>query len=271
MHLQQKRNGPLPHHRQRPENLERKIMTKYRRYHATFKLPNRLVLDDRLSFSARRLGAVFYCRCNALGCCRASLAALARLAKLSVTTVRNALVELSDAGYIAYINTYRYDERIGRVVYAANMYQCLVPVSGDFTLVPRAVFDARIPSSAFVVALYLYLQAGNGTRCFPSLRKIRRDIGAGIATVCRAVKALGRSIYTLHCKRANRSFSNNSYHILFAGSVRESNVLADGTDQRQQLVESAPFPCLKYIAKRVCNQLFSWLRGAFKIGKLIET
>lgn len=241
-------------------------MSKFRRFHATFKLPNQLILDDRLSFSARRLGAVLYSRRNALGCCRKSLTTLAKLSRLSVTTVRKALAELSDTGHIAYINTYRYDERIQRVVYAVSVYQCLVPVSKDFTLIPWAVFDTEMQSSAFVAALYLYLQAGNGTRSFPSLRQICRDIGAGIATVCRAIKTLGRLIYVLHCKRVNRAFSNNSYHILFPASACGGDVSSGGTDQ--QLLGSAPFPCLKYIAQQVCVQLFSWLRGTFKIDKL---
>lgn len=193
-------------------------MSNSRRFHATFKLPNQLITDASLSFSARRLGAVLYSRRNAFGFCRKSLATLASLSKLSVTTTRKAISELSDAGYIAHLNTYRYNERLGRMVYAASIYQCLLPVSRDFTLIPWAIFDASMRSSAFVAALYLYLQTGNTARSHPSLRAVCRGIGASIATVCRAVKALGivRLFLALRCRKVNRAFSSNSYHILFA-------------------------------------------------------
>jgi len=88
-------------------------MSNFRRFHATFKLPNQLTTDASLSFSARRLGAVLYSRRNAFGFCQKSLATLASLSKLSVTTARKVISELSDAGYI---DTYRYNERLGRMV-----------------------------------------------------------------------------------------------------------------------------------------------------------
>ncbi len=104
-------------------------MSKYRRSHAAFKLPNELILDASLSFSARRLGAVLHSCRNPFGCCRKSLDTLAALVGMSVTTARKAISELSDAGYIAHINTYRYNERLGRMVYAVGVYQCLLSVS----------------------------------------------------------------------------------------------------------------------------------------------
>lgn len=189
-------------------------MSKYRRSHAAFKLPNELILDASLSFSARRLGVVLYSRRNPFGGCRKSLATLAALAGMSVTTAQKAISELSDAGYIAHINTYRYDERFGRMVYAVGVYQCLLPVSKGFTLIPWSIFDTPMKSSVFVVALYLYIQAWNSTHSHPSLRAICRDIGAGITTVCRAVKALDfvRLFLAMRCQKKNRSFSSNSYH-----------------------------------------------------------
>jgi len=86
-------------------------MSNSRRFHATFKLPNQLITDASISFSARRLGAVLYSRRNAFGFCRkSSLATLASLSKLSVTTARKAISELSDAGYVAHLNTYRHND-----------------------------------------------------------------------------------------------------------------------------------------------------------------
>ena len=246
-------------------------MSKYRRSHAAFKLPNELVLDTSLSFSARRLGAVLYSRRNPFGGCRKSMATLATLAGMSVTTARKAISELSDAGYIAHINTYRYDERLGRMVYAVGVYQCLLPVSKGFTLIPWSIFDTPMKSSVFVAALYLYLQTGNSTRSHPSLRAICRDIGAGIATVCRAVKALGfvRLFLAMRCRKKNRAFSSNSYHVLFTVHGG-ADVPASSSDCRPkpQLIGSAPFPYPKYTVRSLWLKVFSAFKGALKIDKL---
>lgn len=247
-------------------------MSKTRRSHSTFRIPNQLILDKTLTFSARRLGAVLYGHHNALGFCRKSLASLAKLSKLSVTTVRKAVSELSDAGYIASLNTYRYNDRLGRMVYAVSVYQCLLPVDRDFTLIPRAIFDAPISSSAFVTALYLYQQTGNSTRCFPSLRALARDIGASVATVCLAVKlGIVRLFYCLHCKKVNHAYSNNSYHILFQSRRVETSTPLSAPEKRLSppLVGSAPFPDkLQCIIRSLRFQLFSFLGGVLKICKL---
>ncbi|MEM5769369.1 MAG: hypothetical protein AAGU32_13910 [Bacillota bacterium] len=50
-----------------------------RRRKPSFKVPNRLIQDGALSFSARRVGAVLYSRRSRLGACKRSLAYLARL------------------------------------------------------------------------------------------------------------------------------------------------------------------------------------------------
>lgn len=248
-------------------------MSNSRRFHATFKLPNQLITDASLSFSARRLGAVLYSRRNAFGFCRKSLATLASLSKLSVTTARKAISELSDAGYVAHLNTYRYNERLGRMVYAVGIYQCLLPVSRDFTLIPWAIFDAPLKSSAFVSALYLYLQTGNTTRSHPSLRTVCRGIGASIATVCRAIKALGvvRLFLALRCRKVNRAFSSNSYHMLFTVSraVSDEPVCVPDLRPSPQLIGRASFPCLlKYMAPEPPFQVFSRDWGTLKTDKL---
>lgn len=79
---------------------------------------------------------------------------------MSVTTARKAISELSDAGYIAHINTCRYNVRLGCMVYAVGVHQC---VSKGFTLIPWSVFDTPMKSGVFVAALYLYLQTGKST------------------------------------------------------------------------------------------------------------
>lgn len=245
-------------------------MSKVHRYHSTFRIPNQLILDQTLSFSARRLGAVLYSRRNPLGCCRKSLAKLAELSSLSVTTTRRALSELSDAGYIAHIHTYRYNEQLGRMVYAVGVYQCLLSTAKGFTAVPWKLFDAFMPSSAFVAALYLYYQAGNSSRCFPSLAAICQGIGASMATVCRARRLLDtvRLFCILLCKKQNRVFSSNSYHILqMAAGVCDTSSSAPQPSPR--LLRVAPFPCrIKHIILARLLQAFSSLMGTLKIGKL---
>lgn len=241
-----------------------------RRSHSTFKIPNQLILDATLSFSARRLGSVLYSRRNALGCCRKSLAKLAELSGLSVTTTRKALTELSDAGYVAHIRTYRYHEPLGRMVYAIGVYHCLLSTKKDFTMIPWKIFDATMTNSAFVTALYLYFQAGNNSRCFPSLDTICQGIGASMATVCRARKLLDtvRLFCILSCKMLNRAFSSNSYHILQTAPGVSNAGLPDPQLPLQR-VRVAPFPCLlKHITQSRLFQAFSFLWGTLKINKL---
>lgn len=245
-------------------------MSKTRRYHSTFKIPNQLILDQSLSFSARRLGTVLYSRCNPLGCCRKSLATLANLSGLSVTTTRKAIDELSDAGYIVHIHTYRYNEQLGRMVYAIGVYQCLLSTAKGFTLVPWKIFDAPMPSRAFVTALYLYYQAGNNFRCFPSLAAICQGIGASMATICRVSRILNTVCLfcILQCRKLNRAFSNNSYHILqMAPGVRDAS--SSDPQPSPQLIRMAPFPCLlKHIIQSRAFQVLFSLLGTLKIGKL---
>lgn len=178
------------------------------------KIPNRLIVDATLSFSARRLGAVLYSRRNRGGFCHKSLSALATLAQMSVKTVQTALGELSAHGYIVTIKAHRYNESLGRAVYAVSSYRCELAVNKDFTLIPRRLFSADLKSSAFVTALYLFRQMGNKTRCFPSLTAISNAIGASVSTVCRALKAVEQLFLKQRCKKVNKAFANNSYHIL---------------------------------------------------------
>lgn len=79
-----------------------------------------------------------------------------------------------------------------------------------FKLSNELIMDAPFSFSA--------RRLSTGPYSHPSLCTICRDIGASIATVCRAVKALGaiRLFLALRCWMFNRVFSSNSYHILFA-------------------------------------------------------
>lgn len=183
---------------------------------AMFKVPNCLILDGSLSYSARRMGAVLYSRRNHFGTCQKSQAYLATLAGCSVTTARKALEELEAGQYIVRCKNYKYNEAQSRLVYDQYTYQCKLGFIGGFTLIPRDVFRRPLKSSSFVLCLYLYLRAGNSNRAFPSLNRMCKDLWMGKSTVCRAIKALAaiRRIYAQSCQKANRAFSSNSYFFL---------------------------------------------------------
>lgn len=245
-------------------------MSRSHRYHSTFRIPNQLIVDASLSFSARRLGAVLYSRRNYLGCCRKSLAELAKLSGLSVTTIRKAIDELTSAEYIVHIRTHRYNEQLGRMVYDKSVYHCLLPTTKDFTMIPWRIFDAPMTSGAFTAALYLYYQAGTKSRCFPSLAAICQGIGASMATVCRARRILDtvRLFCVLQCRKLNRAFSSNSYHILQQAAVDVSGPSSSAPRPSPGLVGVAPFPCLlKHSTGCPLLQAFSVLRGILKTIK----
>lgn len=255
----------------------------------TFKIPNRLILDGTLSYSARRMGAVLYSRRNPLGSCRKSLATLAGLVVCSISTVRKALEELETAGYIERRKHYKYNEAKGRMVYDQYTYHCNLSFHGGFTLIPRDLFCHPLKSSGFTVALYLYYQAGNRRRAFPSLRRMCRDLWMGAATVCRALRQLDAAglVYVEACVKSNHAFANNSYFILCAacalsgsrGLQKRSNTSCRRSTLRLLCSRSAwrrrpphtgtvPFPCSDYMLPVFKKQVFSVGGGVFKISKL---
>lgn len=259
----------------------------HRRGKPSFKVPNRLIVDGALSYSARRMGAVLYGHHNPLGACRKSLAHLAALASCSVATARTALEELIAGGYITRVRNYRYHELLKRPVYDRYTYQCDLKFDGGYTLVPRSLFERTLKSSTFVCCLYLYLRAGNGTRAFPSLKRTSRDVCMALSTVCRALKALVTDgvILAQVCIKANQSHSNNSYFFLCSCAVTVSAVTdAPAAAGRVSVLSflsravmrphkrlhrgAAPLPCHHhYIAIGKRFQVISMVRGTFKISK----
>lgn len=263
-------------------------MRKSHRYgNPSYKVPNRLILDGSLSFSARRMGAVLYGHRNPLGACRKSLNRLAALASCTVSTARKALEELESSGYITRCRHYRYDEKQRRLVYDQYTYHCDLRFDGGYTLIPRNLFGYELKNSAFVLCLYLYLRAGNGTRAFPSLNRTSRELWMAISTVCRALKALtGAGIILAQiCIKANRAHSNNSYFFLCnrsaavsaaqsapfrAGGISVSSFLLRNVMlPRGRLCAGAvPFPYRAYcIPPGRRFQVVARVRGTFKISK----
>ena len=257
-----------------------------RRWKPSFKVPNDLINDGALSFSARRVGTVLYSRRNRLGSCKRSLTYLSKQAKCSVTTVRKALEELEDAKYITRTRNRRFIHSKGLVGYDQYTYHCVLTVQHDFTFIPWDLFGPYLKSCAFVLCLYLYQQAGNTTRAFPSLNRMCREIGMSIATVCRALdmlESVGR-IYAQFCIKTNRAFSNNSYFFLLSCSDAPTvtHTLDTGcrilgftnhahfrSDRLRSAVGTVPFPCYNYKPAEDVGQAFSGSGGTLKTGKLL--
>jgi len=207
-----------------------------------FKLPNKLITDYRLSYSARRLGAVIYSRRNALGAYRKSLEGLARLSRLSVPTVQKAVAQLEQAGYISHKRNYVYDYDLKRVVYAQNTYLCSLDYSGGFTLIPHSLLEKRLTPAAFTVSLYIFQQMGNSDRAWPKIRDIITALTSGRATVCRALAAIRTMgvMLVLRCKKRNRAYTSNSYHPLTGYRTAASDMFQASEHSAIPWTRSAP-------------------------------
>ena len=182
----------------------------------TFKIPNSLITNERLSYSARRLGAVLYSRRNALGFVTKSLTALAKLSDSSVATVRSALRELETAEYIQIRKNFTYSDKHGRLVYGKTTYSVNLRFVGGFTMMTRDIFKPELTHSAFCVYMFVALCAGNKKRAFPSATTIAVGLDMSEASVHRAISVLSRlkNILINHCVKRNQAFGNNIYYLV---------------------------------------------------------
>lgn len=195
----------------------------------TFKIPNQLICEDRLTLSARKLGAVLYARSNPLGYCHKSLAELAQLAGCSVSTVRKAAGELEAAGWLSVSRTYTWVEKLGHRGYGKLEYRITPLPEKGWTQIPRSYLErcADMTPAGFVIGLYLYAAAGNRERrAFPSISKISAAIGVAQRTVCRALHQLSRlkEFLVTHCKRIRGDYAANNYHLCVVLPVAEAAV-----------------------------------------------
>jgi len=194
--------------------------------HSLFRNPSCLLYNKTLSYSARWVGAALYSRRNRLGQCTISLDALAALANCSIPTARKATEELKRAGCIHFCRSYQYQEKIGRVGYGKTTYACLLPVTKNYTLIPREIFKWKLSHGTLCVCLCLLQQAGNDKKAFPSIRSIAKLLEMGCSTVCRALGAIRKlyGVIVLRCKNHNRTFNRNSYYLRveYKGAVQTS-------------------------------------------------
>lgn len=184
----------------------------------TFKLPNALICDDRLTLSARVLAAALYGHRNALGFCKKSLVELSAMTGLSSATVRRAAEELHSAGYVFSARTYRWSKKKQRMVYGKKCYSCALKFAEGYTLVPRTILSQMtvLAPSSFCILLYLCQAAGNTRRAYPSISRISAAVGVARSTVCRALHQLRESpaLLVQLCRKVNGAFAASSYHLV---------------------------------------------------------
>lgn len=181
---------------------------------ASFKLPNSLILDDRLTYCAKRIGSVIFSRSNCLGACRLSIKQISAMAQCTSTTALRAVLELERFGYVTRKKKYGYDAIRGRTIYQKSSFA--VSPYGSFTFVPHSVFRTKMKNSSFTIFLFRLYCSGNDTKAFPSLNEICKGLGASKSTVCIALDELDDEglIYQERCLKRNGAFSRNSYHIV---------------------------------------------------------
>lgn len=215
----------------------------------TFKLPNQLVLNVNLDFTTRKVGAVLYGRRNAFGFCTKSLESLATLSHCSVSTVRKAVKQLSDAGYVHFSRSYRYLPRKGRMVYGPMAYQVDLSFDGGYTLIPRDIFEEAINSeltaSSVVIMLSMLVAAGNQRRAWPSISRIERMVGAVRSTVCRALRQIKSmlGILVLLCRKRNGSYAASSYHFTTVLTEGQAAAFKQEPDFQQGAVQRSHKGC----------------------------
>ena len=183
---------------------------------SSWKVPNTLICDTSLSFSARVVGAVLYGHINAFGCCCKSYAEIGRLAGCSAATARGAVLALEQAGYLTSATPMRWIRQQARVGYGKRCYT--LRLAGSYTRIPRTALPElqQVSPATAVVVLYLFYQAGQKRRAFPSITRISQGLGMVRSTVCLALAAI-RSLRCLMvelCRKANGALAANSYHMV---------------------------------------------------------
>ena len=203
-----------------------------------FKCPNALICDDRLSYTARRVGCVLFAFTNAFGVCRKGYVEIARIANVSTATVVSAVNALEELGYLTVAPTKRYCAEIGGVGYGRNEYTLNLSVlKKGYTRASRDVFGYELTASAFIVYLAILMFQGGKNRAWPSIAKLQKATGAACSTICAGLKLL-RKLPTILVQRfvkPDGAFAANSYQPAAAfvgasctenaGEVRENDRL----------------------------------------------
>lgn len=221
-----------------------------------FKIPNSLIQkprkkgDQKLSYTARKVGAVLYAYSNALGTCRKSYAQIARLAGCSEGSAVAAVKTLVAAGYVTFCKTSRWCHAIAGVGKGKNLYSVnLNRLREGYTLVSRDVFRHQMTDAAFVIYLAILSEIGNQQEGWPSISRLQEKTGAARSTVLSGLKLLKRlpTLLVQLCRKRNGACGHNQYK-----PCRIATVL----QKPQQLIRAAipAFLSPYYRAKRtICK------------------
>ncbi len=198
-------------------------------------IANHIIMDTRLYPSSLRVLVAMHALKHKSGRLEMTQERLARCAGCSPKTVRQAIGQLQELGYLFTIRQWHYSTALGRVVYASNCYKLRsMDLTAGYTLVPCRLLSAPVTHCAFVVLLRGYRYSGREGRFYASLRHIEKASGLSKATIIRALSQLRRLqlITRLHCIRCNRSHSCNSYYptdmVWGTGSSQESLLIGGG-------------------------------------------
>lgn len=178
-----------------------------------FMLPNQIILDKEIGYSAKKIAAVLYCHKSSKGIYTKSLAQLSQLAHQSVPTVRKSLKKLEKAGYISSQRNYTYARGLKRIVYSQTTYCCLITCDKSFTRIPQSLLTLDIKPTTFSVVLYILFQMGNSGRAWPKISQIGTALNICRASVCRALAAIRAAgiLMIQHCIKQNKAYTSNSY------------------------------------------------------------
>lgn len=146
----------------------------------TFPLPNALILDGTLTFTAHRVGAALYSLNG--GNLQITLSELSHMARISITTIRGNLQELEVAGYIRRQRKLQYNTSQIHLIPPQDLTRC------TFTHIPRSALALPLQPRAFCVLLYLlYLGWPERLEDRPDAKTISTAIRASKATVYRGL------------------------------------------------------------------------------------
>lgn len=230
-----------------------------------FKAPNALIQDTRLSYSARRLGCVFFSFSNPMGICRKSYDRLATLAQCSRKTVIRGVKQLVKYGYISFHNTYHYDQKAGRAVYGKNCYCINAELLREgYTLISRDVFRYTLSDAFFTIFMAIFTCFGNSKRAWPSISMLEKMTGAARSTVCAGLLLLKELPILLvqHCLKKTRQFTSNSYILVQDSSANGTTAPSENPKPEQDLPNcldhsTVPTPCKAF------QNLFSTAKRLF--------
>lgn len=180
------------------------------------RVPNSLIMDKTMHYSTKEIYVRLLSHFWRGKKFQRSEEKLAKLTGYSRNTLRQAMRELEELGYIRRNHRYKWSAAIGRYVHDAAQYAFCIDLSDGYTVIPRSILSKELKPSEFVTLLELYHSAGNSGRCFPSLNALAQRLDTVKAAVCRCIRGLlhALTLNRLRCKKRNRAFASNSYYLI---------------------------------------------------------